>query len=163
MTSEACESIQLTVNGEAVEVTAPSSRSLLDVLREDLDLTGAKQACDNGECGSCIVLLGRKPAKACLLAAKRAAGKELTTIEGLAPSDEELHPLQREWITLDVPQCGYCQAGQIMSAAALLHRTSSPSDAEIDAAMQGNLCRCGAYVNIVRAIGEIADNQAVGR
>ena len=129
MGTEAAEGVVLKVNGVEHAVDAPSSATLLDVLREDLDLTGAKKACDNGECGSCIVLMGGKPAKACLLAAKRAVGKELVTIEGLSPAAEGLqpggdlsvlHPLQQAFLEKGATQCGFCIPGMIMRASVLL-------------------------------------------
>ncbi len=145
--------MRLNVNSEKHELKGvAASTPLLWVLRDDLGLVGTKYGCGGGFCGACTVHVDGVAARSCTIRASDVQNVAIRTIEGLAPSDEELHPLQREWITLDVPQCGYCQAGQTMSAAALLHRTSSPSDAEIDAAMQGNLCRCGCYVRIKAAI-----------
>jgi isoquinoline 1-oxidoreductase alpha subunit len=120
------------------------------VLRENLQLTGTKFGCGIGLCGACTVHLDGVPVRSCMLAASRAEGKAVTTIEGLSPAAD--HPLQRAWVANNVPQCGYCQSGQIMSAAALLASNPQPSDADIDEAMSGNLCRCGTYQRIRQAI-----------
>ncbi len=144
----------LNVNGVSKTVDAPSDMPLLWVLREILDLRGTKFGCGAGQCGACTVHLNGTPMRSCVTPVSAAAGKTITTIEGL--SADGTHPLQLMWQKLDVPQCGYCQAGQIMSAAALLKKKPSPSDAEIDAAMDGNLCRCGTYIRIREAIHEAA-------
>jgi isoquinoline 1-oxidoreductase alpha subunit len=154
-------SFTLQINGETHHVTdIAEDIPLLWVLRDNLGLVGTKYGCGGGFCGTCTVHLDGKPVRACKVTAKRAVGKSVTTIEGLAQSDGELHPLQQAWIDLDVPQCGYCQAGQIMSAAALLGRNSSPGVAEIDRAMGGNICRCGCYVRIREAVQQAAESLA---
>jgi isoquinoline 1-oxidoreductase alpha subunit len=129
---------------------------LLWVLRDQLNLMGTKFGCGGGFCGACTVHLDGSPVRACLTPARAAAGKAVTTIEGLG-TPTSLHPLQQAWIEHDVPQCGYCQAGQLMSAAALLARNPAPSDADIDTAMRGNLCRCGTYIRIRAAIHSAAE------
>jgi aerobic-type carbon monoxide dehydrogenase small subunit (CoxS/CutS family) len=146
--------IALTVNGVARTVNVEPDKPLLWVLREDLGLTGTKYACGMALCGACTVHLDGQPIRTCVTPVSAAAGKRVTTIEGL--SDRGDHPVQRAWIELDVPQCGYCQSGQLMSAAALLAGNGSPSDADIDAAMAGNLCRCGTYQRIRAAIKRAA-------
>jgi isoquinoline 1-oxidoreductase alpha subunit len=149
--------MQLTVNGNERQI--PDSwrdETLLSTLREYLGLMGAKYSCGRGLCGACTVHLDGVPVNSCLLRTVDAAGRAILTIEGLAGSDGRLHPLQQAWIDERVPQCGYCQAGQIMRAAALLSATPHPSDAEIAAAMEGNLCRCGTYHRIRKAIRRAA-------
>jgi isoquinoline 1-oxidoreductase subunit alpha len=146
--------IAFTVNGRAVSVDAPSDMPLLWVLREQLDLVGAKFGCGRAQCGACTVQLNGAAIRACVTPVSRAAGAAVTTIEGLSTSGE--HALQREWIEHDVAQCGYCQSGQIMAAAALLARTPTPTDAQIDAAMNTNLCRCSTYPRIKAAIHSAA-------
>ena len=148
--------LNLTVNGIKHTVNVEDSTPLLWVLRDNLGLVGTKFGCGKSFCGACTVHLNGKPVRSCSVAASAGVGQTITTIEGLASEDETLHPLQEAWIEHDVPQCGYCQAGQIMSAAALLARNPSPSDADIDAAMQGNLCRCGTYIRIRKAIHSAA-------
>src|SRR6478735_5825640 len=144
----------LNVNGKSVMVDAPPDMPLLWVLRDVLDLKGTKFGCGIGQCGACTVHVKGTPTRACRTAVSRVAGSEITTIEGL--STDGSHPVQRAWESVDVPQCGYCQAGQIMAAAALLAKNSSPSDADIDTAMNGNLCRCGTYLRIREAIHKAA-------
>ena len=142
---------KLRVNGRSAEV--PSSRgeaSLLWYLRDQLDLKGTKYGCGAGVCGACTVHMDGAPVRACLVRLDATFDHDITTIEGLSPDSS--HPLQRAWIAEQVPQCGYCQSGQIMQAAALLASTPDPTDGEIARAMDGNLCRCGTYVRIVRAI-----------
>jgi len=146
--------IKLTVNGRATEVTAPPDMPLLWVLRDLLDLTGPKYGCGIAQCGACTVHVDGQPARSCILPVSTVAGKKVTTIEGLSP--EGSHPLQKAWCELDVAQCGYCQAGQIMSAAALLANKPKPTDADIDAAMSGNLCRCATYLRVRAAIHKAA-------
>ena len=145
----------LNVNGMAHEVDAEPETPLLWVLRDNLGLTGTKFGCGIAQCGVCTVHIDGQPARACSTTAASAVGREITTIEGL--SDDNSHPVQQAWIEDTVPQCGYCQPGQIMSAAALLARTPDPSDSEIDTAMAGNLCRCGTYLRIRRAIHRAAE------
>jgi isoquinoline 1-oxidoreductase subunit alpha len=140
----------LTVNGKRHTVTALPDTPLLWVLREDLKLTGTKYGCGVGQCGACTVHIDGKPNYACLNAIKDLQGRRVTTIEGLSPDSS--HPLQKAWIAEQVPQCGYCQSGQIMRAAALLNENSRPSRGEIVNYMSPNICRCGTYVRIVRAI-----------
>ena len=145
--------LTLTVNGaERLIDDVDPSTPLLWVLRDNLGLVGAKYGCGIGQCGACTVWIDGKPVRSCSYSAVAAAEHAVTTIEGLSRADEPLHPLQQAWIDLDVPQCGYCQAGQLMSAAALLKANPNPTDADIDAAMAGNLCRCGTYLRIRRAI-----------
>ena len=146
--------IKLMVNGAARTVDVAPDTPLLWVLRDVLHYTGTKYGCGMGLCGACTVLLDGKAVRSCMTRAGTLEGKSITTIEGLSP--DGLHPVQVAWEALDVPQCGYCQAGQIMSAAALLGRTPRPTDADIDAAMSGNLCRCGTYPRIRQAIHEAA-------
>jgi isoquinoline 1-oxidoreductase alpha subunit len=143
-----------TVNGQRRAVDVPEEMPLLWVLRDILDLKGAKFGCGAGQCGACTVHLDGEPVRACLIAAKDVGAQKITTIEGL--SADGSHPLQRAWVELDVPQCGYCQAGQIMSAVALLRQKPAPSDADIAEAMEGNLCRCGTYLRIRAAIQRAA-------
>ena len=142
------------VNGKSTTVDVPADMPLLWVLRDVLDLKGTKYGCGIGQCGACTVHLKGTPTRSCRTPVSRAQGAEITTIEGL--SADGTHPLQRAWESVDVPQCGYCQAGQIMSAAALLARNPNPSDADIDTAMNGNLCRCGTYLRIREAIHKAA-------
>ena len=145
--------LHLSVNGKKhVIEDVDSSTPLLWVLRDSLGLIGTKFGCGGGFCGACTVHLDGIPVRSCSILAAAAADQPITTIEGLAGDDGTLHPLQEAWIEHDVPQCGYCQAGQIMSAAALLNTNSMPSDADLDAAMAGNLCRCGTYNRIRKAI-----------
>jgi len=142
---------RFTLNGAAATADVPADMPLLWVLRETLGLTGTKYSCGIAQCGSCMVHLDGEPAFSCILPISSVEGRRVTTIEGLA-RDGDLHPVQRAWLEVDVPQCGYCQSGQIMAAAALLARNASPSDADIDDAMSGNLCRCGTYNRIRAAI-----------
>lgn len=142
------------VNGKSSSVEAASDTPLLWVLRDVLELCGTKFGCGAGLCGACTVHLDGVPTRACITPASAAAGKKIMTIEGLSPDGS--HPLQQAWRELDVPQCGYCQSGQIMSAAALLAKNSNPTDDDINAAMDGNLCRCGTYLRIRAAIHKAA-------
>jgi len=142
------------VNGKRHDVDVSPDMPLLWVLRETIGLTGTKFGCGLGQCGACTVHLDGTATRACLTTAQAAAGKKITTIEGLSPNSN--HPLQKAWVEEQVPQCGYCQSGQIMSAAALLAKTPNPTDAQIDSAMTGNICRCGTYQRIRRAIHRAA-------
>jgi isoquinoline 1-oxidoreductase alpha subunit len=146
--------ITLHVNGREQAVDVSPETRLLWVLRDTLGLTGTKYGCGIGECGACTVHLDGKAARSCTLLVSEAAGHEITTIEGL--SGDRSHPLQQAWLAENVSQCGYCQPGQIMAAAALLAENPQPADADIDAAMSGNLCRCGTYQRIRRAIHRAA-------
>jgi aerobic-type carbon monoxide dehydrogenase small subunit (CoxS/CutS family) len=150
--------ISLTVNGKAHSVDVAPDTPLLWVLRDTLQLTGTKFGCGIGACGACTVLLDGEPVRSCATAVSTVAGRSVVTIEGLSPDGS--HPVQRAWLADEVVQCGYCQPGQILAAAALLARTPKPTDADIDSAMAGNLCRCGTYNRIRRAIhraaGEVA-------
>jgi xanthine dehydrogenase YagT iron-sulfur-binding subunit len=147
--------VTLHVNGRARRLQLDSRVTLLDALRDHLDLTGTKKGCDQGACGACTVLLDGKRVLSCLALAAQCDGRAVTTIEGLAP-DGRLHPVQQAFIRHDGFQCGYCTPGQIMSAVALLEEGRAGSDEEIREFMSGNLCRCGAYPNIVAAIRDIA-------
>ena len=153
--------IKLTVNNVAATVDVPPDTPLLWVLRDILNLEGTKYGCGMGVCGACTVLVGGHAVRSCMTHVGTVAGQPITTIEGLSP--DGLHPVQVAWEALDVPQCGYCQAGQIMSAAALLERTPHPTDTDIDEAMSGNLCRCGTYTRIRQAIHEAAEAGAPAR
>jgi aerobic-type carbon monoxide dehydrogenase small subunit (CoxS/CutS family) len=146
--------ISLTVNGQRHDVDVAADMPLLWVIREAVGLTGTKFGCGLSQCGACTVHLNGEPIRSCTTPASTAAGKMVTTIEGLSPNAS--HALQLAWIAEQVPQCGYCQSGQLMSAAALLARRPDPTDAEIDAAMSGNICRCGTYQRIRRAIHRAA-------
>jgi isoquinoline 1-oxidoreductase alpha subunit len=144
-----------TVNGQRTAVDVPDDMPVLWVLRDILNLKGTKFGCGAGQCGACTVHLDGTPTRACLTSAKDVGAQKITTIEGL--SADASHPVQRAWQEIDVPQCGYCQAGQIMSAVALLREKPSPTDADIADAMSGNLCRCGTYLRIRQAIKKAAD------
>ena len=148
--------ITLRINGGEKRVSVPPETPLLWVLRDTLELTGTKFGCGAGLCGDCTVHVEGKPIRSCSTPVSQAAGKSVTTIEGLAANG--LHVLQQAWITEEVPQCGYCQTGQIMTAAALLANTPNPSDEQITQAMNGNLCRCGTYERIRKAIHRAASS-----
>ena len=143
-------SIKFELNGSRTELEQPPHTALLWVLREHLDLTGTKFGCGSGLCGACTVHLDGQPMRACITPISAVAGKSVTTIEGL--SKDKTHPLQKAWIEAQVPQCGYCQSGQIMQAASLLESNKNPNREEIIAYMNGNICRCGTYLRIIRAI-----------
>jgi isoquinoline 1-oxidoreductase alpha subunit len=142
---------QFTVNGQAAQFEGDPATPLLWVIRDHVGLKGTKYGCGIGQCGACTVHLDGKSVRSCITPVNAAEGKSLTTIEGLAPSGDQLHPVQIAWLELDVPQCGFCQAGQIMAAADLLSRNPDPDDDEIDAHMS-NICRCGTYVRLRQAI-----------
>jgi carbon-monoxide dehydrogenase small subunit len=145
----------LTVNGLSHEVAVEPRRTLLELLREDLDLTGTKEGCGEGDCGACAVLLDGAPVNACLVLALEAAGREVLTIEGVARGNT-LHPIQESFVELGAVQCGYCTPGMVLSAKALLDRDADPSEATIRRAISGNLCRCTGYQKIVEAIQDAA-------
>ena len=148
-------SVTLKVNGKSVTVDAPKEMPLLWALRDVLDLKGTKYGCGIGQCGACTVHLAGTPIRSCSTTVGAVAGMSITTIEGLSPTGT--HALQKAWEELDVPQCVYCQAGQIMNAAGLLARKKKPTDADIDQAMEGNICRCASYHRIRAAIHRAAD------
>jgi aerobic-type carbon monoxide dehydrogenase small subunit (CoxS/CutS family) len=148
---------EFTLNGKREAADVPGDMPLLWVLRDALGLTGTKFGCGLAECGACTVHVEGRAVKSCSISIADVAGKRVTTIEGLSP--DRSHPVQRAWMEIDVPQCGYCQSGQIMAAAALLSRTPHPTDADIDQGMRGNICRCGTYEAIRRAIHRAADLQ----
>jgi isoquinoline 1-oxidoreductase subunit alpha len=149
----------ITINDHQRSVACDPGMPLLWVLRDVLMLTGTKYGCGMGLCGACTVHVEDKPVRSCQTPLRSVAGKRIVTIEGLSPA--RTHPIQQAWIAEDVPQCGYCQSGQIMSAAALLAATPNPTDAQIDSAMEGNLCRCGTYPRIRRAIKRAAQTIAL--
>jgi len=146
--------MNVTVNGKSVDVDAPPDTALLWALRENLELTGTKYGCGIAQCGACTVHVDGNPVRSCITPLSSVAGKKVTTIEGLSEKGD--HPVQRAWMDVDVPQCGFCQSGQLMSAAALLAATPSPTDQQIDEAMAGNICRCGTYQRIRAAIHRAA-------
>ena len=146
--------VDFTVNGKAVSVDVPGDMPLLWVLRDTLSLKGTKYGCGEGQCGACTVHLRGRAVRSCMVEAKAVAGANVTTIEGLSPTGN--HPLQVAWREVDVPECGYCQAGQIMAAAALLSTNDKPTDVQIDTAMSGNICRCGTYLRIREGIKRAA-------
>ena len=152
--------ITLLVNGKRHSVDADPSMPLLWALRDLLGLKGTKYSCGIGLCGSCTVHLDGEPMRSCLTTVEAASGHAITTIEGLSENGD--HPVQRAWVEANAPQCGYCQPGQIMSAVALLERSPNPSDAEIDAALAGNLCRCGTYLRIRNAVKLAAGGEGGG-
>ena len=145
----------LTINGVGHDVDVPDAMPLLWVIRDVVGMTGTKFGCGVAQCGACTVHLDGNPVRSCSTAVAQAVGKQVTTIEGL--STDGTHPVQKAWAEIAVPQCGYCQSGQMMSAAALLAKTKSPSDADIDGAMTGNICRCGTYGRIRAAIKRAAE------
>ena len=162
MTKKMKQFMTLRVNGEEHEVAAFPNRTLLEVLREDLLLTGTKEACDDGVCGTCTVLVDGTPMRSCLLLAIQAQGRQIVTIEGLADG-EELHPIQKAFIDHGAIQCGFCTPGMILAAKALLDQTALPSDYEIRRAISGNFCRCTGYNKIVEAIASAATQMKGGR
>jgi isoquinoline 1-oxidoreductase alpha subunit len=154
--------ISLNINGVQREVEADADMPLLWALRDILQLTGTKYGCGIAQCGACTVHLDGQPIRSCSIPVSAAVGGRITTIEGIAEG-EKLHPVQQAWIELDVVQCGYCQSGQIMSAVALLETNTNPNDADIDAAMNGNICRCGTYPRIRAAIKRAAEIKRGGK
>ena len=142
--------ITLNINGEKHTLDVPSDVPLLWALRDKLNMTGTKYSCGIGQCGTCTVLINGMPMRSCITPAASVAGMEVTTIEGLSEDGE--HPVQQAWHKVDVPQCGYCQGGQILTAASLIERNANPTDADIDAAHSGNICRCGTYHRIRKAV-----------
>lgn len=149
--------LRLKVNGrDHVVKDLDPTTPLLWVLRDELGLVGSKYGCGGGYCGACTVHLNGSPVRSCTLSAAGVTGMDITTIEGIAAKDGTLHPLQAAWVEHDVPQCGYCHSGQLMSAVALLSNNPTPSDDDIDTAMAGNLCRCGTYIRIRKAIHSAA-------
>jgi len=152
--------ISFTVNGKPQDVDVSPDTPLLWVLRDTLGLTGTKYGCGIAQCGACTVHLDGQATRSCVIPIAGVAGKKVTTIEGISPDSS--HAVQQAWIAEEVPQCGYCQSGQIMSATALLAQKPSPTDADIDAAMSGNICRCGTYARIRKAIHTAANNMKGG-
>ena len=152
--------VNLLINGKQQEVDVAADTPLLWVLRDHVGLTGTKYGCGIAVCGACTVLVDGRPMRSCITSVSSVSGKPITTIEGLSPKNT--HPVQRAWIAEDVPQCGYCQSGQILSAVALLKNKPKPTDQDIDEAMSGVLCRCGTYVRIRRAIKKAAVLMAKG-
>lgn len=146
----------LEINGKKQQVEADEDTPMLWVLRDHLDLVGTKYGCGVAMCGACTVHVDGDATRSCQVTVAAAEGKSITTIEGLSKNGD--HPVQKAWLDIDVPQCGYCQAGQMMNAAALLNKNPNPSDAEIDSAMSGNICRCGTYTRIKQAIKTAAAN-----
>ena len=146
--------VQLNINGRDMQVEADPSTPILWALRDNLNMTGTKFGCGAALCGACTVHLDGQPVRSCQTPVSAVAGRKVTTVENLSRNNS--HPLQKAWIAHDVPQCGYCQSGQLMSAAALLEKNKNPSDADIDAAMSGNICRCGTYQRIREAIHSAA-------
>jgi aerobic-type carbon monoxide dehydrogenase small subunit (CoxS/CutS family) len=154
--------MELHVNGEARRVDVDPRRSLLSVLRDDLDLTGAKYGCGEGQCGACTVLVDGQAVRSCTARVGALEGKKITTIEGLTGEGGRLHPLQQAFLDCGAMQCGYCTPGMIVAGAALLAETPDPSEAELVKAMQGNVCRCGTYTRIIAAVRKAAGASAKG-
>ncbi|HKQ73201.1 MAG TPA: (2Fe-2S)-binding protein [Blastocatellia bacterium] len=154
--------LELQVNGTKRRVEVDGERALLSVLRDDLDLTGAKYGCGEGQCGACTVLVDGRAVRSCLTQVASVVGKQITTIEGLERNGR-LHPLQEAFLAVDAMQCGYCTAGMIMSGAGLLKKTPNPTDTEILRAMEGNICRCGTYTRIVEAIRQAANGDKTAK
>jgi aerobic carbon-monoxide dehydrogenase small subunit len=150
--------LKLTINGEPCELEIPAHRTLLDVIREDLGLTGTKQGCGNGECGACTVLLDGEPVNACLVLALQADGKSVTTIEGISETGA-LDPIQEAFIAKGAIQCGFCTPGMVLSVKALLNRNPGPDEREIREALTGNFCRCTGYQKIVEAVHSLIQNR----
>jgi aerobic-type carbon monoxide dehydrogenase small subunit (CoxS/CutS family) len=148
--------MELLINGKKYSVEPADDESLLSVLRNSLDLTGSKYGCGEGACGACTVLIDNKAERSCIIQAKKAAGKNIVTIEGLAKG-EVLHPVQKAFLQTDVFQCAYCASGMIMSAVSLLQKNGNPTEEEIIKSMQGNICRCGTYPRIIQAIRQASN------
>lgn len=149
--------LSLTVNGKKIQIDVDPSTPVLWVLRDHLNLVGTKFGCGKAQCGACTILLDNVAVRSCMLPISAVGQRAITSIEGLSANGD--HPVQEAWVEQDVAQCGYCQTGQIMSAVALLRRTPNPTDAQIDAAMSGNICRCGTYLRIRKAIHTAAKKQ----
>jgi aerobic-type carbon monoxide dehydrogenase small subunit (CoxS/CutS family) len=156
------ENIQFILNGRKTSITVDSDRSLLTVLRNEFELTGTKYGCGEGLCGACTVLIDNEAARSCITTMEEVKGKEVITIEGLANGDD-LHPLQKAFIRHDSMQCGFCTSGMILTAYSLLNQNTDPSEAEILDAMNDNLCRCGSYKRIIKAIQTAADDMKGGK
>jgi aerobic-type carbon monoxide dehydrogenase small subunit (CoxS/CutS family) len=154
--------ITLQINGKSFDLDVDPATPLLWVIRDAVGLKGTKFGCGIAQCGACTVHLDGSPIRSCVTPAQVATGRQITTIEGIAGSDGGLHPVQQAWIDEQVPQCGYCQSGQVMAATALLEKNSSPSDADIDQAMSGNICRCGTYPRIRKGIKRAAGAMNTG-
>ena len=152
------KTINLTVNGEKYLKDVPVNRTLLEFLREDLGLTGAKEGCNEGECGACTIIMDRKPVNSCLVLAVEADGSELMTVEGLA-GNGELHPLQQAFLDDGAVQCGFCTPGMLMTAKAILDEYDDPSENDIRKLMEGNLCRCTGYNRIIKAVKKVAEQR----
>ncbi|MBI4634060.1 MAG: (2Fe-2S)-binding protein [Deltaproteobacteria bacterium] len=149
--------IKVTVNGESHQAEVPDHRTLLDFLRQDLELMGTKSGCETGDCGACTVLLNGKAVNSCLVLAAEADGKEVLTVEGLAYPNRELHPLQEAFVEHGAIQCGYCTSGMLLSAKALLDEIPRPTEEEVKEALAGNLCRCTGYYSIIKAVQAAAE------
>jgi carbon-monoxide dehydrogenase small subunit len=162
MTATHAELLELTVNGEPRRVAVPANRTLLDVLRLDLGLTGTKQGCGEGDCGTCTVLLDGEPVNACLVLALEAAGRSVTTIEGVAEGPR-LHPVQQAFLDAGAVQCGFCTPGMVLVAKSLLERNPRPSERDVRRAISGNLCRCTGYQKIVEAVLLAAERLSAGQ
>jgi carbon-monoxide dehydrogenase small subunit len=154
--------LEFTLNGEATELLVQPYHTLLETIRENAGLTGAKEGCGTGDCGACTVHIDGKPVASCLVLAMQVRGKNVRTVEGLASADGSLHPVQDAFVKHGVPQCGFCIPGMIMSAAALLEESSAPTPEEIRLGIAGNLCRCTGYTKMVAAISEAAEVSATG-
>ena len=154
--------IKFVLNGESYELSIPPWRTLLEVIREDLKLTGTKEGCGEGECGACTVIMGGKTVNSCLVPAVEADGQEITTIEGLSDGDK-LHPIQEAFVEHGGMQCGFCTPGMIMSAKELLDKNPSPSEEEIKRGISGNICRCTGYTKIIESIGIAAEAMKGGK
>jgi carbon-monoxide dehydrogenase small subunit len=152
------KTIELLVNGERYDIEVDAHRTLLEVLRENLGLTGTKKGCDEGNCGACTVLMNGKPVTSCLVLAVEAHGKEIVTIEGLAV-DGTLHPIQEAFVQHGAIQCGFCTSGMVLTAKALIDNNPKPSEEEVRKAIEGNMCRCTGYVKIVEAIMSVSETQ----